>query len=450
MHHPMNTILRRLRQDVAQRLDPDAIRDACRRAGHCGRRCLLDPVAIVHLFVLQVLHGNTSLEHVARLGRGVFTGVAYCLARSALPLAVFQIVLVDLVKALIPATHAEGLWRGHRTFLVDGSAFSMPDTPELQARFGQPGAQAPGCGFPVAKILALFHAGTGVLLKVMVTPLRSHEMASVGAIHPALQPGDVLVGDRGFCSYAHLAILARGGVHAVFRIHQRQIVDFTPNRPHARPGEKRAAKGLPRSRWLRSLGSLDQVVEWVKPDDRPEWMTAEQYATLPETLTVRELRYEVGRRGFRTRSVTLVTTLRDGELYPLGALAELYGARWRVELHLRHLKTTMKMDVLKCKTVEGVLKELTVYAMVYNLVRVVMIEASRRQGVEVERISFVDAIRWLTEASPDEELPRLVVNPDRPDRVEPRMRKRRPKPYPLMTSPRSVLRNALLAQGFEA
>ena len=156
------------------------------RVGHRTRRCVLDPVAVVHWFVLQVLHGNTSLEHVARLGRGLFTGAAYCLARSALPLAVFQIVLVDLIKSLIPATHAEGLWRGHRTFLVDGSAFSMPDTPELQARFGQPGGQAPGCGFPVAKILALFHAGTGVLLKVMVTPLHAHEMASVEAIHPAL------------------------------------------------------------------------------------------------------------------------------------------------------------------------------------------------------------------------------------------------------------------------
>ncbi len=447
MHHRFDTILRRLRQDLAGRLDPDSIRAACRQAGHRSRRCVLDPVAVVHWFVLQVLHGNTSLEHVARLSRGLFTGAAYCLARSALPLAVFQIVLIDLVKALIPATHAEGLWRGHRTFLLDGSASSMPDTPELQARFGQPGGQAPGCGFPVAKILALFHAGTGVLLKIMVKPLRSHEMASVGAIHPALRPGDVLVGDRGFCSHAHLAILVRDGVQAIFRIHQRQIVDFTPNRPHARCGARHAAKGVPRSRWVRGLGAFDQVVEWVKPEDRPEWMTAEHYAALPETLTVRELRYEVGRRGFRTRTVTLVTTLLDAEAYPLDAPAELYGARWRVELNLRHLKTTMKMDVVKCKTVEGVLKELAVYAIVYNLVRVVMVEASRRQGVAVERISFVDALRWLSAASADEDLPKLVVNLDRHGRYEPRVRKRRPKQFPVMTKPRSVLRKGLLESG---
>ena len=443
MHHPIDTILRRLRQDVAQRLEPESIRSACHQAGHTWRRCILDPVAIIHWFVIQVLHGNTSLEHVALLGGATFTGAAYCLARSHLPLAVFQSVLVNLIRSLIPDTHAEGLWRGHRTFLVDGSAFSMPDTPELQERFGQPGAQKPGCGFPVAKILALFHAGTGTLVKVMVTPLRSHEMASVTGIHPALGSDDLLVGDRGFCSFAHLSILARDGVHAVFRMHQRQIVDFTANRPHAPSDRKGVAKGLPRSRWLRGLGPLDQVVEWIKPESRPEWMTAEQYEALPETLTVRELRYQVGQPGFRTREVTLVTTLIDAAAYPLEALAELYGTRWRVELNLRHLKTTMKMDVLKCKTVEGVLKELTVYAIVYNLVRVVMLEAARRQGVDVERISLIAALRWLGQARPGEELPDLVVNPERPGRFEPRVRKRRPKQYPLMTKPRSVLHKGL-------
>lgn len=450
MHHRIDTILKRLRQDVARRLDGESIRSACHEAGHTWRHCALNPVAIVHWFVTQVLHGNTSLEHVARLGGGRFTGSAYCLARALLPLAVFQTVLYGLVKSLIPDTEAEGLWRGHRTFLVDGSAFSMPDTPELQEQFGQPAAQAPGCGFPVAKILALFHAGTGVLLKVMVAPLRSHEMASVSGIHPALGPGDVLVGDRGFCSFAHLAILTRDGVQAVFRMHQRQIVDFTPNRPHALPGAKRGAKGLPRSRWLRGLGVLDQAVEWFKPEGRPEWMTAEQYAALPEALTVRELRYEVGRPGFRTRTVTLVTTLLDTEVYPLDALAELYAARWRVELNLRHLKITMKLDVLKCKTVDGVLKELTVYAIVYNLVRVVMVEAARRQGVDPERVSFVDALRWLAQARRGDELPELVVNPERTGRYEPRVRKRRPKQYPLMTQPRSVLRKGLLASGVNA
>ena len=150
----------------------------------------------------------------------------------------------------------------------------MPDTPELQNHFGQPGCQPPGCGFPVAKILALFHAGTGLLLDVIATPLRTHEMAHVDGIHPTLKANDVLVGDRGFCSFAHLSLLLAPAAHAVFRIHQKQIVDFTPGRPHASPRDKKAPAGRPRSRWLRSLGVLDQVVEWIKPASRPVWMTA--------------------------------------------------------------------------------------------------------------------------------------------------------------------------------
>jgi len=450
MHHRIDTIIRRIRQDVATQIDADSIETACREVGHSWRNRRLNPVAIIHWFLVQVLHGNTSIEHVALLGGGLFTGEAYCLARTALPLLVFQKVLANLLKSLIPITESEGRWLNHRTWLIDGSSFSMPDTPELQNQFGQPGGQKPGCGFPVAKILTMFHAGTGLLMEIIPTPLRSHEMAGVRNVLRSMKPNDVLVGDRGFCSFAHLAILRNGGIHAVFRIHQKQIVDFRPNRPHARVEDRNAQKGLPRSRWLRSLGVLDQVVEWFKPKYPPKWMTAEEYAALPATLILRELRYQVGRPGFRTKSVTLVTTLTDGEIYTLEALADLYGSRWRVELNLRHLKTTMKLDVLKCKTVEGILKELTVYAIVYNLVRIVMLEASRRQGVDVERISFIAAMRWLAEAEPGEELTKLVVNPARPGRFEPRVVKRRPKQYKLMNKPRRELRKDLLKQGVAA
>ena len=195
---------------------------------------------------------------------------------------------------------------------------------------------------------------------------------------------------------------------------------------------------------MRGLGATDQVVAWLKPTQRPEWMTAAQYASLPDELIVRELRYRIARAGFRVRQVTLVTTLVDAESYPLEELAKLYRRRWEVEGHLRSLKTTMKMDVLRCETVVGVSKELLMFALVYNLVRLVMLEASHRQNVPVERISFVDALRWLTEARPGATLPKLVVNPDRADRVEPRVRKRRPKQYSLMKKPRSELRKSLL------
>jgi hypothetical protein len=439
MHHRLDTTLRTLRQDLDLHLDERAVEDACRRAGHRGRVCLLTPFVLIHWFLIQVLHGNTAIEHVALMAGRAFTASAYCQARARLPLAVLRAILRDLVGAIGPVTEARGRWRGHRTFLVDGSAFSMPDTPELQRRFGQPGGQAPGCGFPVAKILALFHAGTGLLIEVVAAPLRTHEMAQVEAIHPSLRSGDILVGDRGFCSFAHLALLAARGVQAVLRVHQRQRVDFTPGRTHATAG----AMGRPRSRRLRSLGAADQVVEWPRPGTRPGWMTAECFEALPGSLAVRELRYAVGRPGYRTRHVTLVTTLLDAEAYPADALAELYGARWRVEQDLRDLKQTMRMDMLKCRSVDGVIKELTAYAIAYNLVRLVMGEAASRQGVPTDRISFVAALRWLLESGPGDALSDLVINPGRPGRIEPRVRKRRPKQFPVMQKPRGELRKLL-------
>jgi hypothetical protein len=361
-------------------------------------------------------------------------------------LQIYQAVLRALIKALVPDTHAAGLWLGrHRTFLVDGSSFSMPDTPALQAQFGQPGNQKPGCGFPVASILVLFHAGTGLLLGALAAPLRTHEMAHIEFLHTILQFGDVLVADRGFCSFAHLALLVSRGAHAVIRMHQRQLVDFTPNRPYARTNDKAARKGLPRSRWLRQLGVKDQLVEWFKPPQKPKWTTQEKFAALPESLILREIRYHIGRPGFRTEAVTLITTLLDADLYTVEVLAELYATRWRVEQNIKHLKQTMKMDVLRCKTVDGVLKEFAIFGIVYNLVRIVMMEAAARQGVDIEQISFIDALRWLCQMKLNG-LPRLVVNPTRPGRFEPRVRKRRPKEYPLMKKPRSELRKIMLEQ----
>ena len=446
MHRRIVAILRRLKQDPARDLDRAAILDLCRQIGHVWRCSLLDPVATVHLFLLQILHGNTAINHLPRLSGLGFSASAYCQARVRLPLKLFETLLTRIADRLRPRVDDHGRWLGHRVLHVDGSGVSMPDTPELRAHFGQPSNQAPGCGFPVAHLLAVFHAGTGMILDVLIGPLCTHDMAGVARLHPRLDADDVLVGDRGFCSFAHLALLLGRGIHGVFRIHQRQIVDFTPGRPHARPGGKGGTTGLPRSRWLRRLGETDQVVAWFKPRDRPDWMSAEQYAALPDEVELRELRYRIDRPGFRVREVTLVTSLLDAQSYPVGALAELYRGRWEVEVDLRHLKTTMKMDVLRCETVAGVSKELLMYALAYNLVRLVMREASRRQGVGVDRISFVDALRWLASAWPGESLPTLVVNPDRRDRVEPRVRKRRPKQYPLMKKPRAELRNSLLEQ----
>jgi hypothetical protein len=328
----------------------------------------------------------------------------------------------------------------------------MPDTPALQDAFGQPTEQRPGCGFPVARLLGLFHAGTGVLLKLVVAPLLTHDLARVQAVHPSLHPGDVLVADRGWCSYAHLALLVQAGVHAVRRIGARQIVDFTPGRPFVLPSVRRtpAVKGVPRSRWLKTLGVHDQLVAWLKPKTCPAWLTRETLAALPDSLVLREVRYHIGTPGFRTRQISLVTTRLDAEVYRVADLAELYRQRWQVETSLAQLKTTMPMDGLHCKTVPGVLKKLTVFAMVYNLVRLVMCPSAMLQHLGVERISFLDALRWLGAPRTGMPLGALIVNSIRPHRVEPRVKKRRPKSFPFMIKPRQALRQQLVQQAFSS
>src|SRR5262245_55514682 len=328
----------------------------------------------------------------------------------------------------------------------------MPDTPVLQDEFGQPVEQRPGCGFPVARLLVLFHAGTGLLSQLVVAPLNSHDLSHVREVHPALEPGDVLVADRGLCSYTHLALLVQAGLHALLRIGARQIVDFTPQRPFVMPGTRRTPeiKGLPRSRWLKAHGPDDQQVTWFKPKTCPPWLDQHTFTELPPALVVREVRYHVSTPGFRTRHITLVTTLVDAECYPRDDFAALYYKRREAETHLGQLKTTMQMDVLHCKTLSGVQKELTVFAILYNLVRLVILQSAKKQQVDLERISFLDALRWLGAPGSGVPLEELLVNPTRPHRVEPRVKKRRPKKFPFMNTPRHVLRKRLIEQAVGA
>jgi Transposase DDE domain len=434
-------ILRQFKADVATAISRETITTICSSLNYFCRERILDPVTTIHVFLLQILHGNTACTALARLAGLPFTATAYCLARKRLPLALFENLLQRVCDALFPEVNDTGRWRGHRTWHLDGSTFSMPDTPELQARFGQPSGQGEGCGFPVAHLLALFHAGTGLLPRVVAVPLYTHDMRHAALLHEALAEGDILLADRGFASYAHLALVFLRQLHAVFRCHQKQIVDFRVGRRHT--GQRKSQKGLPRSRYVRRLGHWDQVVEYTKPTTKPKGMDADRWANLPATVRVRELRYLTPQRGYRTRVITLVTTPLDAEAYPAPALAELYLGCGQIELNFRHLKTTMGMEVLHCKRVDGVLKELHMFAIAYNLVRLVMLEASRRQEVPLERISFVDALRWLRDSKPGTPLSDLVVNAARPNRVEPRVLKRRMKQYDLMKKPRHELRKAV-------
>jgi hypothetical protein len=445
----VTAVLKRLKTEGATQLHPDAIIAACEEAGYTSwRDRVLTPVTTIQLFLLQILHGNTACSHLPHLSGLRFSAAAYCQARARLPLRLFDLLLERFSSAVQPGLSSESRWHGHRLFVVDGSGCSMPDTPALQAAFGQSTEQRPGCGFPMAHLLGLFHAGTGVLLKLVIAPLVTHDLAHVQAVHPSLQEGDVLVADRGLCSYAHLALLVQARVHAILRVCARQIADFTPGRPFVRPGVRRtpAVKGIPRSRWLKTLGVQDPLVTWFKPKTRPSWLTREALAALPEALVLREVRYHLGRPGFRTRQITLVTTLLDANVYGVADLAELYRRRWQVETALAHLKTTMQVDVLHCKTVAGVLKELTIFAIVYNLVRLVMCQSAGLQHIGVERISFLDALRWLSAPRTGVPLGALLVNPTRPHRMEPRVKKRRPKPFPLMITPRQTLRQQLVHQ----
>jgi hypothetical protein len=438
-----------IKRSVAERLTAESIQQACRDVGHAWRERELGPAPTIWAFLLQVLYGNTACTHVVRLAQLTCSAAAYCAARARLPLAVYERILEQTSQAA-QRSFREPLWCGHRTFYVDGTGFSMPDTKELRAHFGQSGMQRPGCGFPVGHLLAMFDAATGLLVKMMAAPLRTHDMAQVASFHPELRRGDILVGDTAFASYVHLALLLRARLHGVLCAHQRTLVSFRKDRKllGKRPKGTRATHAA--SRLVRKLGRYDQLVEYRKPAQRPRWMAADDFTALPAAIQVRELRYWTHQRGFRTRVVTLVTTLLDAELYPLDGLATLYGRRWEVETNFAHLKTTMRMDVLRCQTVAGVLKELVVFALVYNLARLVMLAAAREQHVSPARLSFVDALRWLALACEHRMELELVKNPQRPGRNEPRVKKRRPKQYGLMNQPRCKLRQQLATPTLKA
>lgn len=440
----MASIARRvaqLKRFSHQAFDSYTVRAACARANHQWRDRLLDPLTTLRLFMLQILHGNVACRTVRHLADAQFSLTAYCNARMRLPLELFAHLAWTLTAAAREARETFGLWHGHRVLLIDGSGLSMPDTPALHKRFGQPGSQKPGCGFPVMHVLWLFDAASGLIVQLVHNRHDTHDMADAHKLHPMLREGDVLVGDRAFCSFAHLALLARQQLHGVFRMHQRQIVDFRKGRRSRQQVRKDQRKGRPTSQFVRKLGPRDQIVRWVKPTTCPNWMDEADYAALPEELLVRELRYTMPKRkGYRSQQVTLVTTLLDPRRYPKQELAELYHSRWRIEINLRHLKQTMGMDVLRCQSVEGVLKELWMYMLVYNLVRLSMLDAAERQGVDVDRISFIDALDALRYRPARLACLILVVHPHRPSRPQPRRIKRPKDRYTYLTKPRNSYR----------
>lgn len=450
-------VIEQIKKNPARLLDDLPVREVCLQLGLNFRQRCLDPATTVGLFIQQIIYGNRSCAAVRHLGNRKFTAQAYCDARMRLPLAVLQTLcrrVCDEARALHASKSGESgyLFLTHRVFVVDGSTFSMPDTPELQKEFGQSGAQKEGCGFPMAHLLAMFDVNTGMLIEAIASPMRTHDLSKVAQMHPHLRDGDLLIGDTAFGSYAHFALLLRAKLHGLMPNHQRRIIDFTPHRPFVRLEQvDEQGKGLPRSRWIKSLGHDDQLVEWFKPTTRPTYMSKEQYDALPESIIVRELRRRVYRAELeRWVELTIVTTLLDETIYPADKLVELRLRRWQVEVNLKHLKTTMGLDVLKCKTVQGVRKELAVFTLVYNLVRLIMLEAATQQKTQPDRISFADVLGWIRVANPYQPMPRFIINPRRLGRIEPRAVKRRFTSYDLLNRPRQQMRNALKKQANRA
>jgi hypothetical protein len=364
----------------------------------------------------------------------------YCKARQRLTETLLHRLVRDTGDGLQEGAPEAWLFHGRKVTLVDGSTVSMPDTPENQAEYPQHGNQEPGCGFPIARVVVLIALATGAVLDAAVGPRKgklSGESTLLRGLHGRLTRGDVLLGDRCFCSYFEVALLSGRGVDVVMRQNENRPVDFRSGR---------------------RLGHDDHLVVWSKPQ-RASWMDPETYAAIPETVTIRELRVRVKQRGFRTRVVIVMTTLLGAKEFSHDELATLYRARWHAELDIRSLKQTLKMDVLRCRTPEMVRKEIWAHLLVANLIRGVMAEAAREHGVLPRELSFQGARQTmegfrseLSHARPaDAEGLREVALKaiashrvgDRPDRVEPRVRKRRPKNYPLMHKPRPKPRKHL-------
>jgi len=439
----ISSVLHRIKSDPLACLGgADRVNDCFAAAGHVWRDRVLDPASTMALFMLQMVHGNTAISHLRFLSPIECAGASYCDARSRLPVKGVATVVEQLSCAGERERDSASQWLGRRVVMCDATSAAAPDTPELQKTWPQPSVQKRGCGFPIVKLLGLMDLATGMILQLTMMCLTTHEMSQLAGPHGALRSGDVLLGDRAFCSFGHLVLLMAMSVDAVFRMHQAQIVDFTPGRPcRGKSRKKKYQRGIPSSRFVKKLGVEDQIVEWKKPTNRPVWMTDEQFAGQPAVLRVRELRYRITARGMRTREVTLATTLLDSMRYPKREIARLYGLRWEIETNFRHLKTTMKMEHVKCRSAEGVIRELMIFALVYNLIRAAMAQAAQRQAVtDANRISFIDTLRWLRSvltAAPIETTPELIVNPLRPDRHHPRVKKRRMKEYDLMNKPRA-------------
>jgi hypothetical protein len=431
------------RLPFAQLLDPDLVKQALRDHKVSFRKRLFSPLVTLWVFLSQVLDPDHSCRAaVARFWAwraaqklppcSTDTG-AYCKARKRLP----EGVLAQLTRSTgrQPQDQAPPNWRwkGRHVKMVDGTTVSMPDTDANQQEFPQPKTQKPGLGFPIARLVVLFSLTVATVLDAALGRYKGKQTGETSLWHTLydnLEVGDILLADRYYGSFWELALTKKRGADLVSRLHQRRKADF-------RLGQR--------------LGKEDHVVDWSKPP-RPEWMDEATYASLPAKLAVREVRVRIQIRGFRTRMLVVVTTLLDPLEMPRQEVAILYRVRWQAELDLRALKATLAMDVLRCQSPEMVRKEVWAHLLAYNVIRNQMAQAAKEAGVLPVQLSFKGAVQgvnalagWLGRATGAEleeacrQLRALLASyriEERPNRSEPRARKRRPKHYPFLKQPR--------------
>lgn len=415
---------------------------------------IYSPLVTLWVFLSQVLTQDHSCRAaVARLiahraSRGerpcsAETG-AYCQARKRLPEEFFAAVARKTGQALDDNAWQRWLWKGRRVLVYDGSTVSMPDTMENQRAYPQPPQQQPGLGFPLARIAVFFSLSCGAVLDLAICSYSGKGHSELGMLHKLwnlLRSGDVILADRYMCSWYEILLLRQRGIDTVSRIHHCRRVDF---------------------RCGRRLGKDDHIVQWQKPG-RIRSIDWRMQKSLPDLLAIRETRVRIKQPGFRCRSIIVISTLLDAKAVPASDLAELYRARWNAELDLRSLKQTMQMDILRCKTPELVRKEIWTHILAYNLIRTIIAQAASRRDIKPRSISFKGTIQTLEAFQPliamqgdcsrarrqilyDRLLDAVATHrvADRPDRFEPRQRKRRQKKYDRMMKPRSQLKRETL------
>jgi putative transposase len=367
----------------------------------------------------------------------------YCRARAKLSEAALRDTACEVAAEVEDRADAAWLWKGLHAKLIDGFTFTMPDTPENQAEYPSPKSQKKGVGLPIARATAILSLATTCLMDLAVGPYSGKETGETALLRKVLgsfNSGDLAVMDRYFCSFMMLALLSLDGVQSCARMHQKRHVDF---------------------RRGRRLGKYDHVIHWTKPA-RPDWMNQATYDVIPETMELREIRYNVVKKGRRTQTLTIVTTLTDGDVYSKEEIAELYGFRWNAELDIRSIKQTLNLCHVRCKSPEMVRKELWTTFLGYNLIRTTSAAAASLHNKQPRQISFTGTCQYVLSSwtlltcalVPPEQREHHVLTllgqiaecevANRPGRIEPRVLKRRRHGYKLMQQPRAELRKQLM------